>query len=76
MTEEITFEERRQMKEAGICYGCRGQGWVTVVDPVGPSYTTLGAGDNQSTAMPQRLPVSGIARAVLCPVCQGTGMRS
>jgi hypothetical protein len=72
----MTLEDRNNMRDAGICIGCAGQGWVQVIDPLLIQlYVTGGLNNETLTAPPVKPQLSGIARAVLCPLCQGSGQR-
>lgn len=53
------------------CIACDGKGWVQVIDP--PLYQRFDAGN--TTQMPLHLTSAPVARAVICPVCKGTGGR-
>jgi DnaJ-class molecular chaperone len=53
------------------CHGCDGKGWIQVIDP--PVYQHKGAG-NTAPVLPY-CTSTGTARAVICPICEGTGRR-
>jgi hypothetical protein len=65
-----------QVKKGGTmrddkCHGCDGRGWVQVIDP--PVYQHKDAGN--TAPVPPYYTSRGTARAVICPLCKGTGRR-
>jgi DnaJ-class molecular chaperone len=54
------------------CIGCDGKGWVQVIDP--PVYELRVGSTNTDLGGPQTIS-RGTARAVTCPLCEGTGRR-
>lgn len=53
------------------CIGCDGKGWVTLIDPVHNAWIT----STSAQVAPTSSIIIGRARAVVCPVCSGTGER-